>query len=73
MQVVESSRPIIKREAHPGKNRMSLGLFFGLVGEYLGRLYLDETGTTQYIVRYTTSANSKTDATFVSPVDGGER
>jgi len=27
-------------------------LVLGLVGEYLGRLYLDQTGTPQYIVRY---------------------
>ncbi len=27
-------------------------MILGLVGEYLGRLYLDQTGTPQYIVRY---------------------
>src|SRR5260370_4469139 len=29
-------------------------VILGLVGEYLGRLYLDHTGTPQYIVRYVT-------------------
>jgi len=28
-------------------------MILGLVGEYLGRLYLDHTGTPQYVVRYT--------------------
>jgi glycosyltransferase involved in cell wall biosynthesis len=28
-------------------------MILGLVGEYLGRLYLDQTGTPQYVVRYT--------------------
>jgi glycosyltransferase involved in cell wall biosynthesis len=27
-------------------------MILGLVGEYLGRLYLDQTGTPQYVVRY---------------------
>ena len=34
-------------------------MMLGLVGEYLGRLYLDHTGTPQYIVRYATGANVK--------------
>src|SRR6266568_5637807 len=34
-------------------------MILGLVGEYLGRLYLDHTGTPQYIVRYVTPADSK--------------
>jgi undecaprenyl-phosphate 4-deoxy-4-formamido-L-arabinose transferase len=34
-------------------------MILGLVGEYLGRLYLDHTGTPQYIVRYVTPAGSK--------------
>jgi glycosyltransferase involved in cell wall biosynthesis len=34
-------------------------MILGLVGEYLGRLYLDQTGTPQYVVRYTTGAISK--------------
>jgi undecaprenyl-phosphate 4-deoxy-4-formamido-L-arabinose transferase len=45
-------------------------MILGLVGEYLGRLYLDQTGTPQYIVRYTMGANSKTEASFASPTDG---
>jgi glycosyltransferase involved in cell wall biosynthesis len=31
-------------------------MILGLVGEYLGRLYLDHTGTPQYIVRYVAGA-----------------
>src|SRR5437764_14574793 len=31
-------------------------MILGLVGEYLGRLYLDQTGTPQYIVRYSIQA-----------------
>jgi glycosyltransferase involved in cell wall biosynthesis len=34
-------------------------MILGLVGEYLGRLYLDHTGTPQYIVRYVRRADSK--------------
>jgi undecaprenyl-phosphate 4-deoxy-4-formamido-L-arabinose transferase len=34
-------------------------LILGLIGEYLGRLYLDHTGTPQYIVRYLLRADSK--------------
>ena len=37
-------------------------MILGLVGEYLGRLYLDQTGTPQYVVRYVQRANSRTDA-----------
>jgi undecaprenyl-phosphate 4-deoxy-4-formamido-L-arabinose transferase len=37
-------------------------MILGLVGEYLGRLYLDQTGTPQYIVRYIRRANSQSDA-----------
>ena len=33
-------------------------MMLGLVGEYLGRLYLDQTGTPQYIVRYATRVGS---------------
>jgi len=33
-------------------------MILGLIGEYLGRLYLDHTGTPQYIVRYVTRADS---------------
>ena len=38
-------------------------MILGLVGEYLGRLYLDHTGTPQYVVRYVRRANSPIDAT----------
>jgi glycosyltransferase involved in cell wall biosynthesis len=31
-------------------------MIIGLVGEYLGRLYLDHTGAPQFVVRYTTRA-----------------
>jgi glycosyltransferase involved in cell wall biosynthesis len=34
-------------------------MVLGLVGEYLGRLYLGHTGTPQYIVRYTAGASSE--------------
>ncbi|HLW34535.1 MAG TPA: glycosyltransferase family 2 protein [Chthoniobacterales bacterium] len=37
-------------------------MILGLVGEYLGRLYLDQTGTPQYVVRYVTRNNSRSDA-----------
>src|SRR5256714_2661656 len=33
-------------------------MILGLVGEYLGRLYLDQTGTPQYVVRYTMRGDS---------------
>jgi len=38
-------------------------MILGLVGEYLGRLYLDHTGTPQYVVRYIRRANQGLDAT----------
>jgi len=34
----------------------------GLVGEYLGRLYLDQTGTPQYVVRYAIREGSKNES-----------
>ncbi len=34
-------------------------MILGLVGEYLGRLYLDHTGTPQYVVRYSMREGSK--------------
>ncbi|HEV2046175.1 MAG TPA: glycosyltransferase family 2 protein [Chthoniobacterales bacterium] len=34
-------------------------MILGLIGEYLGRLYLDQTGTPQYVVRYTMRNGSK--------------
>jgi glycosyltransferase involved in cell wall biosynthesis len=38
-------------------------MILGLVGEYLGRLYLDQTGTPQYVIRYIQRGSSRTDAT----------
>jgi glycosyltransferase involved in cell wall biosynthesis len=38
-------------------------MILGVVGEYLGRLYLGHTGTPQYIVRYTTRSEPKTEVT----------
>src|SRR5436853_5615524 len=38
-------------------------MILGLVGEYLGRLYLDHTGTPQYVVLYVRLANPPIDAT----------
>jgi glycosyltransferase involved in cell wall biosynthesis len=38
-------------------------MILGLVGEYLGRLYLDHTGTPQFVVRYVRRANPRTDGT----------
>ncbi len=37
-------------------------MILGLVGEYLGRLYLDQTGTPQYVVRYVKRHDSGSDA-----------
>ncbi len=37
-------------------------MILGLVGEYLGRLYLDQTGTPQYVVRYTVHAGHKNES-----------
>lgn len=37
-------------------------MILGLVGEYLGRLYLDQTGTPQYVVRYVKGASKSNDA-----------
>src|SRR5436853_1727047 len=34
-------------------------MILGLVGEYLGRLYLDQTGTPQYVVRYAMRGGAK--------------
>ena len=41
----------------------------GLIGEYLGRLYLDQTGMPQYIVRYVIRADAQTEASIAA----GER
>src|SRR6184192_2187818 len=40
-------------------------MILGLVGEYLGRLYLDQTGTPQYVVRYSVRDGSKKDSSAV--------
>jgi hypothetical protein len=37
-------------------------MILGLIGEYLGRLYLDHTGTPQYVIRYVQRATTRTDA-----------
>ena len=37
-------------------------MILGLVGEYLGRLYLDQTGTPQYVVRYAIREGSKNES-----------
>lgn len=37
-------------------------MILGLVGEYLGRLYLDQTGTPQYVIRYVKGRDSESDA-----------
>jgi glycosyltransferase involved in cell wall biosynthesis len=37
-------------------------MILGLVGEYLGRLYLDQTGTPQYVIRYVKRGDSGSDA-----------
>ena len=34
-------------------------MILGLIGEYLGRLYLDQTGTPQYVVRYAMRGGAK--------------
>ena len=36
-------------------------MILGLVGEYLGRLYLDQTGTPQYVIRYIKRGDSRSD------------
>jgi glycosyltransferase involved in cell wall biosynthesis len=41
-------------------------MILGLVGEYLGRLYLDQTGTPQYIVRYVTRAGAQAEASIAA-------
>jgi undecaprenyl-phosphate 4-deoxy-4-formamido-L-arabinose transferase len=41
-------------------------MILGLVGEYLGRLYLDQTGTPQYVVRYTMQAGSKAESPTIT-------
>jgi undecaprenyl-phosphate 4-deoxy-4-formamido-L-arabinose transferase len=46
-------------------------MILGLVGEYLGRLYLDQTGTPQSIVRYAIGINS-TEPPLISPSGGDD-
>jgi glycosyltransferase involved in cell wall biosynthesis len=45
-------------------------MIVGVVGEYLGRLYLDQTGAPQYVVRYTMQAGSKEEPPVIAPPDG---
>src|SRR5712692_134755 len=44
-------------------------MILGLIGEYLGRLYLDQTGTPQYVVRYTMQAGSKEEPSIIAGQD----
>jgi hypothetical protein len=44
-------------------------MILGLIGEYLGRLYLDHTGTPQYVVRYVTGANAESKSAPAVPAD----
>ncbi|HMF45996.1 MAG TPA: hypothetical protein VKE29_04935, partial [Candidatus Udaeobacter sp.] len=48
-------------------------MILGLVGEYLGRLYLDHTGTPQYVVRYTVQAGCKTESFAAVAINGEDR
>ncbi len=45
-------------------------MILGLVGEYLGRLYLDQTGTPQYVIRYAIHDGAKTEGSRVASQDG---
>jgi hypothetical protein len=42
-------------------------MILGLVGEYLGRLYLDQTGTPQYVIRYAIRDGAKTEGSRRAP------
>jgi glycosyltransferase involved in cell wall biosynthesis len=42
-------------------------MILGVAGEYLGRLYLDQTGTPQYIIRYARGAGCNTRIVPISP------
>ena len=42
-------------------------MILGLVGEYLGRLYLDQTGMPQYIVRYATQPKPSAEISSAGP------
>jgi undecaprenyl-phosphate 4-deoxy-4-formamido-L-arabinose transferase len=48
-------------------------MILGLFGEYLGRLYLDHTGTPQYVVRYVAGANSKSKSVLQAPSESDAR
>jgi glycosyltransferase involved in cell wall biosynthesis len=48
-------------------------MILGLIGEYLGRLYLDHSGTPQYVVRYTMHAGSKADSPAIRLTDNNTR
>ena len=48
-------------------------MILGLVGEYLGRLYLDHTGTPQYVVRYTVQAGCKNESSAAVAINGDGR
>src|SRR5437667_10753099 len=48
-------------------------MILGLIGEYLGRLYLDQTGTPQYIVRYTVHAGHKTESPAAVSINREDR
>ena len=48
-------------------------MILGLVGEYLGRLYLDHTGTPQYVVRYTVEGGRKSESSAAVSIDGEDR
>jgi glycosyltransferase involved in cell wall biosynthesis len=48
-------------------------MILGLIGEYLGRLYLDHTGTPQYVVRYIIQAGSEGERSLGRPPDEKDR
>jgi len=48
-------------------------MILGLIGEYLGRLYLDQTGTPQYVVRYTIQVGSEGERSHRRPPDDKDR
>jgi hypothetical protein len=48
-------------------------MILGLVGEYLGRLYLDQTGTPQYVVRYTVNAGHKNESSAAVSINREDR
>jgi undecaprenyl-phosphate 4-deoxy-4-formamido-L-arabinose transferase len=48
-------------------------MMLGILGEYLGRLYLGHTGTPQYVVRYTARGDSKPEPVSAFPSGGESR